>query len=374
MTTSTLFRKVLTATAVTGVAVFSYAQININEVHYSTIDGSEDKVALAGVFESPLITTEENGDKKITIPSHIFYEGKTYTVAEVINGSWLVNVIELPNTIEKIGQTSFNTPRIKHIILGNSVKEIQERAFYRTKITNISLPSSLSILSSRAFDETMYLQNIDVNENNPHFSSQDGVLYNKDKTQLIAYPQGKLNEVFTIPNSVTEIKKFAFQYNKKLKNITIPSSVKKIETGAFIANHYLKEIICESQEPAFVEEKAFLGVRKSNVIVKVPKGAKEKYEENEEWSGFTIVEDETLSTKDNKVISSVSAKVYPNPTTGIFFIETEIPTTADIFTMAGQVVKSVKLNKGKSQVDISHLPSGIYFVKVNNTTKKIIKK
>lgn len=372
MTISTFFKKAITATTMTGVAVLSYAQININEVYYE-IDGNS-KVALTHILNSNLITTEITGDKKIIIPSYISYEDKTYKVTEVSDGNKKVNIIELPNTIEKIGRFAFSNPQIKQVILGNSVKEIQESAFRRSKITNIHLPSSLSIITAKVFDEAQQLENIEVSEDNPLFSSNNGILYNKEKTELIAYPQGKLEEDFTIPNSVKEIKRFAFQSNRKLKKVVIPNSIQKIETGAFASNHYLEEIICESQEPAFVEEKAFLRVRKSNVIVKVPKGAKEKYEENEEWSGFTIVEDETLSTQDNKVISSVSAKVYPNPTTGIFFIETETATTANVFTMAGQMVNSVKLNKGKSQVDISHLSDGIYFVKIGNKTTKVIKK
>ncbi len=54
------------------------------------------------------------------------------------------------------------------------------------------------------------LEAINVADDNPYFSSVDGVLYNKNKTALISYPEGKKNEKYTVPNTVTTILDNAF--------------------------------------------------------------------------------------------------------------------------------------------------------------------
>ena len=53
-----------------------------------------------------------------------------------------------------------------------------------------------------------------IDENNPYFSSEDGIIYNKDKTELVLYPTGKTDEVFTLPESVKSFSNYAFAYSK----------------------------------------------------------------------------------------------------------------------------------------------------------------
>jgi len=74
---------------------------------------------------------------------------------------------------------------------------------------------------------------INVNNANTAYSSQDGILYNKDKTILIAYPAGKTDKTFTIPDSVTSIVHYAFRDCTSLTSVTIPNSVTIIYSGAF---------------------------------------------------------------------------------------------------------------------------------------------
>lgn len=319
MKTSTLFRKNLTATAVTGVVVFSMAQeFKHGGIHYKILN--ENSVE---TFRDR--TSLPQGE--VIIPAQVEYNGKTYNVTKIGNA------------------TFFGAKEITSVVLPDTITEIGYQAFmYCENMEMINLPNSILNIRNDAFRFCKSLKKV------------------------------------VLPSQVTELDKHIFDSCNSLQTITFPKSFRKIGYWTFGQLYSLKEMILETPTPPILHELSFPNTPKDGhrvgmkeVIVRVPKGSKTSYEATD-WKYFTIVEDETLSTKDNKVISSVSAKVYPNPTTGIFFIETEIPTTADIFTMAGQVIKSVKLNKGKSQVDISHLPSGIYFVKVNNTTKKIIKK
>ena len=66
------------------------------------------------------------------------------------------------------------------------------------------------------------------------YKRQDGVLYNKDKTELVAYPANKTSASFTIPSSVTTIASYAFSDVEELQAIYIPSSVKTMKDLSLI--------------------------------------------------------------------------------------------------------------------------------------------
>ena len=82
-----------------------------------------------------------------------------------------------------------------------------------TGLTNVYLGSNVESLSFNNFQYCTALTNIDVATNNTNYSSIDGVLYTKDYTTLLVYPQGKLGQpgFFAIPTSVTTIGVGAFR-------------------------------------------------------------------------------------------------------------------------------------------------------------------
>ena len=119
------------------------------------------------------------------------------------------------------------------IIISNSVTNISDNAFYNCKnITSIAIPGSVTSLSSNAFTGCAGLNAINVDESNLCYSSLDGVLFNKDKTALILYPNGKYSD-YIIPDSVISIEASAFFGCKGLVSITIPDSVKRIGKYGF---------------------------------------------------------------------------------------------------------------------------------------------
>ena len=100
------------------------------------------------------------------------------------------------------------------------------------------MPSTLESLEPSFLRDngspTNSIDNIEVADGNKYFSSQDGILYNKDKTKLVKFPVGKSATDFTIPETVTVIGDQAFAYCKNLTGkIKFPSNIQTIESEAF---------------------------------------------------------------------------------------------------------------------------------------------
>ena len=99
-------------------------------------------------------------------------------------------------------------------------------------LTRIELPNSVTSIGNNAFSGCSRLTSIIVAEGNPNYSSQDGILYNKDKTEFIHIPNNIQGSV-TISNGVTSIGYSAFYGCSGLTSITIPDSVTSIGYSAF---------------------------------------------------------------------------------------------------------------------------------------------
>ena len=101
-------------------------------------------------------------------------------------------------------------------------------------MTNVSISQYISYIGRNAFENCTSLKTISVNSANSKYSSNSGILFDKEKTKLIKYPSNKTDiSNYTVPNTVTTIEIKAFKECKGLSEIKIPTSVTKIETGVF---------------------------------------------------------------------------------------------------------------------------------------------
>ena len=161
--------------------------------------------------------------------------------------------INIPNSVTTIGNEAFWACKsLISINIPNSVTTIGEYAFFDCKsLTSINIPNSVTTIGEGAFADCESLTSISIpssvvtiignpfccwhgilNNESKAFIDEDHVLFNKNKTTLIAYRAKETN--YTIPNSVTTIGKSAFSNCRSLTSINIPNSVTTIEERAFV--------------------------------------------------------------------------------------------------------------------------------------------
>lgn len=117
--------------------------------------------------------------------------------------------------------------------LPDTVTEIAPFAFEGcSKLTTLHLPATITQIGEGAFSACYELLNLTVDSGNQHYSSIDGVLFDKAASTLLQYPAGKTGEV-VIPASVVTIGTQAFAGCFRLTTATIPFGVQRIEAGAF---------------------------------------------------------------------------------------------------------------------------------------------
>ena len=125
-------------------------------------------------------------------------------------------------------------------------------------ITSIVIPDSVISIDRPAFFGCTSLAEITVSPDNKNYSSVDGVLFNKDGSELIVYPKGNGRSAYTVPDGVTSISGSAFSGCTSLTEIVIPDSVTSIGESAFSGCTSLSKVKL-SNNMTIIEESTFYG-------------------------------------------------------------------------------------------------------------------
>lgn len=178
--------------------------------------------------------TKYNGSaSNLNIPSTIDGKQVSYIGSDSFRGNKYLNSVTIPDSVKVIQSRAFaECSNLSTLKFGKNVEKIYDYVFYQTNITEITLPEKLNYISGIAFLGNCVIKNINVDSNNANFSSNNGIVFSKDKKKIVLYPQGKNEKAYTIPSTVEEICDSAFSY-AQVESITIPSSVKKFGNYVF---------------------------------------------------------------------------------------------------------------------------------------------
>ena len=165
-----------------------------------------------------------------------------------------IGAIEIPYSVENIGQDAFkDCPCVKETgglsyvdkwlvkcdetlttaeIKADTVG-IAHNAFFKCfSLTEITLPENVKSIGRSAFYQCG-ITKIEVHPFNDNFISVNGDLFSYDRKILICCATGKTENEFTVPDGVTEIREFAFNYCATLTSLYIPESVTAFGDAAF---------------------------------------------------------------------------------------------------------------------------------------------
>jgi len=131
------------------------------------------------------------------------------------------------------------------------------------------IPETITEITSDIFYKCKKLKLLTVHPDNPVYSSENGVLFNKDKTELIRCPEGRQGE-YVIPDSVKKIRTYAFSNCKGLTSFIIPASVTKIEIFAFSMCHSITAMIVMPNNSVYSSENGVLFYKSMTELLAFP--------------------------------------------------------------------------------------------------------
>lgn len=180
----------------------------------------------------------------MVIPETI-YERPVVGLVDVFGSNQNVTGATIPNTVKYIDASTFrNCQNLKYVIIPDSLEYIGDRVFENcTSLEILNIGKGVEYIHSSAFAGEIGLKEITVDPENQYFSSENGVLYNKDKTVLIKYPISNERIVFEIPEGVETIGNGAFQNSKSIRKVILPTTTKTIEGNAFTSATNLEEVV-----------------------------------------------------------------------------------------------------------------------------------
>jgi len=211
--------------------------------------------AYPGTEMRTCITNASHTETRLTGTDRFTFEAADMTAYRVRKGTVTTGAVIIPAyyrpdgistflPVTEIGSASdtgsssgaFSSTNITNVIIPETVTAIRINAFVNcTNLASTIIPANVTSIGSFAFSGCSKLTNIAVNNSNPNYASEGGILYNKAKTMLIAYPSAKGS--ITIPDSVTSIGSFAFTptSSSSLTSVTfaIGSAISSDDFGSF---------------------------------------------------------------------------------------------------------------------------------------------
>ena len=183
-----------------------------------------------------------SGLESVSLPSSL----RSISFA-ALGGCSALKSVTIPNGVKSIGPDAFNGCRaIKSVVIPESVTSIGDRAFCGCReLESVAIPAGVASIGKGVFGGCNALKLINVDSGNQAYIVVDGVLYTKDRSELVMYPNPPATVV--IPEGVTSIRAWAFTGGRGMTSVTIPESVTNIGEIAFIGCDGLKSITIPSR-------------------------------------------------------------------------------------------------------------------------------
>lgn len=277
--------------------------------------------------------------------------------------------INIPEGVASIGDYAFAHSKLPSLNIPNTTKIIGDYILFGNKrITSIELSKNIEKLSAVTFSRCGILETISIDSENATYKSKDGVLFSKDMSTLIFYPNGKKDVLYEIPINVKSISEIALECNSHIETLIIPENVSYIGSQGLYLCEKLKYIYVYNHIPPTAisfEYRQYYSVIE-DVSLYIPKGSYNAYWVAKVWGDFkNIIEMEYTHTS-NESIESEGFKIYTGASYISIIVDRETPIS--IYKLSGELVKQIRIS-GSTQIT---LPTGSYIVKSTEYSQKVI--
>ncbi len=331
------------------------------------------------------------------------YDKKYYIVAGV--GSCTDTDLIIPSTynnlpVKEIGKNAFEEcEQIISVTISEGIEKIVTYAFLDcsnltlikfpqtlthigdlgfhgcNSLISVTIPAATTNLGSSIFGGCEKLESINIDENNQHYSSVNGILYtiNYDYTwvdgaiqktptgyiTLKQYPHGRKDETFELLNNTIKVDEYAFSGAKKLKHIKLNDNLTYIGDNAFSGCSSLEEISIPDKVER-IDGKNFYGC--SNLkVVRFGKNVTlneeswfdfngcyllERFEVDEENAFFTVINGNLYNKDGSVLLRYCSGKAET-----VFQIPNTVTRIGDSAFMSANHLETIEIGAGVAQID-----------------------
>jgi len=306
------------------------------------------------------ITVDANNLNYSSLNGVLFDKNKTKLIQCPISKVGSYTII---SSVTTIGAWAFeNCKFLTTINLPPSLNKIEAGAFsYCNALTgDISIPSTVSTIENYAFVYCSGIVNVD--NANSFYSSNSGILFDKQKTTIVEYPTYKTGS-YSIPSTVTTVGSLAFFSCRALTSITLPSSVITIDNYAFYGCSGLTSIYAYPTTIVDLTsiDRVFYDVNTKTCTLYVPSGKKSIYQNAIQWKDFTNIVEMTTGLNQ---IGKLQLKLIPNTSSSIIKITSPEPIQfIELFSVSGKLIQSIPVNSDTYSLNVGQLAKGIYIIK-----------
>ncbi|MCQ2070074.1 MAG: leucine-rich repeat domain-containing protein [archaeon] len=201
-----------------------------------------------------------NVGSELRIPEHVSMNGKEHRVIsigpEAFMGNTVITLLEIPHWVEAIGDRAFKgCTSLSKADLNNLLRDVGAEAFSGTAVSEVVMQESLSrvgdnafrgcsslrkvVLSKKvksigdgAFSDCPALEGFEVSDKNGLYSSENGILYSRNKAKVYRVPATVSGDV-DVPRSVTSIEPGAFEGCSGITSVNLHANLIDIGKNSF---------------------------------------------------------------------------------------------------------------------------------------------
>ena len=225
--------------AISGCTSMYFIYVNELNQHYTSID-----MTLMDIAGDTLIAYPNMHAQYYTIPSGV----KVIGPAAFGSCDNLLSVT-FPEGVTSIENSAFSgCVNLQSVSLSSSITSIGPSAFDNCiSLPSFYIPANITTIGSAAFSRCAGMTAIQVDDNNPNFMDDDGVLYTSDGTKLLQYPCARPDKHYSVLNTASSIDEEAFAYSI-VKSVYLPKSLRDMDEEVFGYSEVERVVIDEGLE------------------------------------------------------------------------------------------------------------------------------